>query len=368
MEVSRRPGDVDANSCFWSKCLPDTQMTLDLGLPNRVYVLGCGDFRYVGIEYKSKVGERIRDHFAGRGSHYSKHHKPKEVLGIWTVQHTAAEAYIFALLLSTMGVGSIHRLGGYTQTSVTPSPLCKQQYEEQRRLLKNLCFRCGGNHWAKQCQKPVQGVEYKCPTCSQRILISSRGQSVVSCSGSIQTGVACALPGAAVHLASEAAPPPPQVRPSVVPDQPAIRVAKRRLALSPAESPAGKAAKTSEHAGKTVLVCGQKYTATSWYTGDANPPPKLCQRMRSECSDRAVELKNGDLRSLVQAKYARVDSPKELLPGRQNLSRDWLTTSLQCDKQALQLRLAGANLKSSRQVLFLLSKVEQLGIKRAARR
>jgi hypothetical protein len=181
---------IGADSCFWRKQLPDLQMTKDLSLPNRVYVLRCVDGIYVGFNHKSKVGARIRDHFAGKGADYTKHHKPKEVLGIWTVQHSAAEGYVFLLLLATMGAGSVHRLGGFTQTSVSPSPLCRQQYEEQRRLMRNLCFRCGGNHWAKDCQRALQGIEYRCLACKEQILITSRGQSVAAGNNGVHNGVA----------------------------------------------------------------------------------------------------------------------------------------------------------------------------------
>ena len=165
--------------------------------------------------------------------------------------------------------------------------------------MRNLCFRCGGNHWAKDCTKAIQGIEYKCPTCSERILISSRGQSVVAGDGDLQTGVARGMSIAAAASASQLCPPPPQIRPSVPPARPELRVAKRALA-PPAEPPPRKEAKTSEHEGKTVLVCGKKYTAISWYAGLLNPPPKLCRRIRDECCGRAVELRHGDLRSLVQ--------------------------------------------------------------------
>ena len=354
------PCSIGADSCFWSPRLPDSQLTLSLALPNRVYVLACDNGTYVGVEHKSRVGSRIRDHFAGRGAAYTKHHKPTEVLGIWTAQHTAAEGYIFALLLSTMGAGSVHRLGGYTQTSVWPSPLCKQQYEEQRRLLRNLCFRCGGNHWAKDCRKAISGIEYKCPSCQGRILISSRGQSVVGGDGDMHQGVVRPMSTAAAASASQLSPPPPQVRASVVPALPELRVAKR-VREAAAQSSPSKAAKTSDHAGKIVLVCGRKYTAISWYCGQQNPPPKLCRRIRDECSGRALELRHGDLRSLVQHGFAGL-RPKELLPGRKRIGHAWLTTEVLCDRHALELRLAVAPLKSNRQVVFLLADVEAAGV------
>lgn len=180
-----KPSEIGQDSVFWDRTLPSLQLSEDPTLPYRVYVLECGDFKYVGFEHKSQVGARIRAHFSGQGAHFTQEHRPKSVLGVWTVLHAAAEGYVFLLLLSMLGPGCVHRLGGWTQTSVTPSPLCKQQYEEQRRLLKNLCFKCGGSHWAKKCAKEVHGVEYKCPTCKGKLVISSRGQSVMTCDGDV---------------------------------------------------------------------------------------------------------------------------------------------------------------------------------------
>ena len=116
-------------------------------------------------------------------------------------------------------------------------------------------------------------------------------------------------------------------------------------------------AKMSEHVGKTVSICGKRYAAISWYCGKANPSPKLCDRIRGQCSDTAVELRHGDLRSLVQHGYVGT-RPKELLPGRQRLSQEWITTDVQCDKHRfLEVRRAGGTLKSNRQVLFLLADI-----------
>lgn len=354
--------EIGADTCFWSRLLPDAHLLLDLALPYRVYVLGCGDYTYVGFEHRSKVGGRIRDHFAGRGAHFTKAHGPTEVLGVWTVQHAGAEAYVFALLLAMMGAGHIHRLGGYTQTSVAPSPLCKQQYERERRLLKNLCFRCGGNHWAKGCDRPEQGVEYRCNACSQRLLITGRGQSVLVDGAEVQQGVSRSMSAAAVLIANEIAPPPPQVG-SAAHGQPAVPVAKRRLAQQqpPAEARPMKTVKTSDHTGKTVLICGQKYTTVSWYLGKANPAPKTCKKIQQECAERAVEIRNGDVRSLVQAGYAGL-RPKELLPGRRKLSSGWIQTAVHVRKYrgepAMELRLARGPLSTCRQVLFSVRALE----------
>ena len=351
------PQQIGVGSYGWSKRLPDPQLTLDPSLPYRVYVLGSGDFTYVGIEHKSKIAARIRDQFAGRGADFPIQHTPEEILGIWTVQHSAAEGYIFALLLSTMTTGCIHRLGGYTQTSATPSLMCKQQYEEQHRLLRNLCFRCGGNHWAKDCKKAVQGVEYKCPSCKERLLISSRCQSVLAGDGSVQPCVVRPMPTAVARSSTNAAPPPQQVRPSFVPVRPEVRTVKRVMpppvVLRPSKKP-----KTSEHVGKTLLVGGHKHTAVSWFCGQANPPPKLCKRFREKC--KAVELRGGDLRTLAQHGYAAL-RPKEILPGTKRLSTSWVTTEIRGDKKSiLEVRAAGKPLRVSlRQCLFRLSDCEK---------
>ena len=351
------PSEIGPESCFWSKRLPHPQLTRDLGLPLRVYALGSGDFVYVGIEHQSKVGQRIRDHFAGRGSHFTKEHRPTEVLGVWTVMHTAAEGYIFSLVLATMGPNCLHRLGGFTQTSVTPSPLCKQQFEEQRRLLRNLCFRCGGNHWAKNCSKEVQGVEYKCPSCRGSILISSRGQSVMTSHGSIQEGQQSRVPCSSGARSFPAHPQISLVDRSV--NVPLMQPVKRTLETA-SSSPPAKVAKRSDHEGKSVLVCGQKYAGVSWFTGRANPPPKFCARAKATC--KAIELTGGDLRSLVQHGYAG-QRPKEILPGRERLSTSWVETDIVCDRSKLQVRLVRPDYEpvlSLRQCLFLVADLEKV--------
>ena len=343
--LPKKPHEIDHESVFWDTTkVPDTQLTQDLTLPFRVYVLESDDFRYVGFEHKSQLGPRVRDHFAGKGAHFTQHHRPKKVLGVWTVAHAAAEGYVFSLILSTLGPGCVHRIGGFTQTSVTPSPLCKQHYEEQRRLLRNLCFKCGGSHWARKCDKPVQGVEYKCPTCKGKLVISSRGQSVMTSDGDVQDGSITKLPSNATTSVSGA----PQFG-NTSNITPLLQPLKRPLAsCTVAASPVPlKSPKTSSHSGKVVLVGGQRYSAVSWFHGRANPPPKVCRRIQDSCT--AVELKGGDLRTLVRSGYAS-ERPKELLQQGSKLCSQWRQT----DITGLLVRSAGVELGVSlRQALFL---------------
>ena len=185
MALVLRPEDVNTDTTHRDASFPDPCLECAKEFEFRVYVLECGGesgrpYYYVGFEHRSDVGARVRKHFTGNGACYTKERKPKRIILVWPVRHAAAEAYVFALLLSTFPAASIDRLGGWTQTSVRPSPLCRQQFEEQRRCLRSLCFRCGGRHFASACEKPVQGVQYKCPNCDCALLISSRGQSVTA--------------------------------------------------------------------------------------------------------------------------------------------------------------------------------------------
>ena len=54
MPEGMKPSEIGVLSCSWSKQLPDLQLTMDVSLPHRVYVLGCGQFTYVGFEHKSR--------------------------------------------------------------------------------------------------------------------------------------------------------------------------------------------------------------------------------------------------------------------------------------------------------------------------
>ncbi len=164
------------------------------------------------------------------GALYTQVHPPKTIRLVYPAVSPAAEAYVFMLMLSAFPVGSVHRLGGWPQTSVTPSPLCRQQFEEQRRLLRGLCVNCGGGHRSKDFTSPSRGVEYACPACRQRMLITSRGASV-------DCPRAAALPPAP----SRAPPPPPPptaaVGPTPIPPQPGPQRTPAGGARNPGHQP-----------------------------------------------------------------------------------------------------------------------------------
>ena len=343
--------DVTSTTVWKSKKVPELGLENNLAYEYRVYVLECaapsgarGPYFYVGIEHKSKIWLRLKQHFEHRGSHYTKSRAPNQIHLIWPAANTAVEAYVYAALSSQLPAGSAHRLGGWVQTSDAPSPLARMLFEQQRRMLKGVCLNCGGNHWASQCSKPIGGLEYTCPQCNEGLVISSRGQSVV----------------AAKAKAPQAPLPPKMLAPSS--SAPAVSApAKRAASPSPAATTA-KVAKVS-NSGNMVLVCGKSYTSLAWFLGQPNPSPSICSKARAQCQGNALELNGGDFRTLVAHGYAKERLPgKELLPGRERLPGQWCDTAIKTDKgSVVRVRKAGEQLeKANRQVLWLLSDLERV--------
>ena len=174
--------------------------------------------------------------------------------------------------------------------------------------MRGQCFNCGGNHWATACPKPVQGLEYKCPHCSNNLTISSRGQSVT------------AFPKAA---ANASAPLPSRMLAAPVQEEIASGAGKRKRSASPhssVQAPAANAPRLTAvcNTGKVVSVCNKTYTSLSWFLGQDNPSPSLCTRARTQCFHNALELEGGDLRTLIAHGFAAQPptKPKPLLPDR----------------------------------------------------
>ena len=151
---------------------------------------------------------------------------------------------MFLALLNVLPKGSIHKLGGWTQTSTRVSPLSDMVFEQERRLMRQLCFNCGGNHWSKSCPKTLQGVTYRCDHCKCSILITSRGQS---------------------DMGTSAPAPPAPAPPAPAPPAPAAKAAPKRQASAEALAPpAAKRLRVQQKTCMTVQVCGHKYTTLSF--------------------------------------------------------------------------------------------------------
>ena len=105
-----------------------------------------------------------------------------------------------------------------------------------------------------------------------------------------------------------------------------------------------------------VLVCGIQYTTLAWYLGKPNPTPREVALVKGSCSERRLEIANGDTKTLQARGYVG----HELLPGRERLLSTWMDTvclALKGDT-ALQICKPGGIAIGCRQVLWRLSDLE----------
>jgi hypothetical protein len=168
---------------------------------------------------------------------------------------------------------------------------------------------------------------------------------------------------AAVKAAAKAAAlAPPVMQPPT--QQTAEHAGHKRKAPSGTLSPTTKVSrKASSNIGKQASICGKRYSSLSWFTGQANPNPSLCARMRRDCYMNAVEMSGGQVRSLEPHGFACLPPavPKELVPDRQRLSSSWVPTAITNEKAVVKVRKTGEALeKCNSQVLWLITDLEKV--------
>ena len=350
--AAQNVSEVNSRTAFCSPWMPQLGLECKLEFEYRVYVIECetppgarGPTVYVGIEHRSQINRRLLQHWGGTGAFFTKERKPKKLLLVWPAANTAVEGFVFLALLARLPLGSLGRIGGWSQTSTAVSPLSSMVFEQQRRLMRGLCFNCGGNHWAKTCAKELEGIKYKCCHCEGANTITSRGQALVAARG-----------------AHGVAPPPP--RPLPPRPEPAARAAPKRQA-TPSRVAPDPQAKRAKHAhasddtsriGCLVSVCGKNYSTLSWYVGQSNPSPGVCKRVREECSANALELDGGDARTLWLQGFCGRPPKKALMPDRERLPSDFKETACTALRggKPMKLRKAGGELeKQNRQILWL---------------
>eukprot|EP00973_Karenia_brevis_P039475 5448855-Karenia_brevis.AAC.1 len=90
--------EVTPATIYASKSMPQLGLEPSLSFAFRVYVVECnapsgvsGPYYYVGIEHKSKVGDRLAQHFALKGSFFTRAHAPKALHLVWPAANTAVE-------------------------------------------------------------------------------------------------------------------------------------------------------------------------------------------------------------------------------------------------------------------------------------
>ena len=133
----------------------------------RVYVLLLeGGRMYVGIVPTDGLQDRLKSHWERKGSAYTKRYKPEAVLMVWPAAHRGVEGYVFQALLSQLervNVGDY--LGGWVQTDTELNPLKSMVFEEQRRQVREVCFRCG---FCRSLCAQLRIAHWNRPTCSGR--------------------------------------------------------------------------------------------------------------------------------------------------------------------------------------------------------
>ena len=301
---------LGARTCFRATSRPELGLEANVEFGYRVYVISCvGGRQYVGVETKHRAAERVRRHFSGGAAHYTKTFAPAELLLFWSAACAAVESYVSSALLACQPARQLSRLGGWTQTSSSPSAHACMVFEEQRRALRGDCFNCGGSHYAARCEQPHQGCTYPCPQCGSSILVTARGETFPQ------------------RVARSVAPAPPsQVSAAATP---AVGV-KRRAASCDSESRRPKVVRAAAGtSGAVVSVCGKSYTSLSWFMHPGKPTERQCLQARDGCGHNALALRSGDVRSLVAQGFTACPPalPKPLMGSRQRLPSSWANTS-----------------------------------------
>lgn len=262
------------------------------------------------------------------------------VLMVWPAAHRGVESLVFQALLSQLhkvNVGDF--LGGWVQTSTCLSPLQSMVFEEQRRQVREDCFRCGGGHYASACKRTTSNLfcTYKCKSCDATLDITSRGEDQKPAGGTAgESKTRSSDRGGSSSSSSTTV---------------AVDRGVKRTAGQASGTPAAKTAKLPAHLprnGLAVNVCGKRCTALSWYMNKSSPAPKFVKRLRDALRDDALELQNGDCRTLALGGFAASGLGRPLLltdngDARQRMTDDWLETECYAVNNGSRLRLRKAS-------------------------
>ena len=95
-----------------------------------------------------------------------------------------------------------------------------------------------------------------------------------------------------------------------------------------------------------------------------NPSLSICDRVRRECCQSALELDNGSAKTLALGGFAAIPPkvPKPLMPDRTNLPSRWTDTACIAIRSGIAVRLQrpGEHLtKKNSQILWLISDLEK---------
>ena len=355
---SEAPGfaEVDVDTCYWSKELPDLGLVMDANFPFRVYVLACeprkwGEAKtvYVGIANRSQIGRRIRTD-AGQGPsapHFCQTHAPQYVMGIFPAACRAVEACIFYALARTRSEKSLAcgGLGGWTQTSTQLSALAKLNLERERRMVSGSCLKCASEapgHATRNCQREAYTF-VTCACCMAQNRISDRG---------IVLGVV--RPRDETVAESRVA--KPRVGSPAAPASAPVVAPAIRAEISPRTLRADRPPQATSDFLQ-VRICGTEYTTLAWFLGKVNPTPREVRMALEHGKSHAAVMIDGQASSLAAAGFATrcPEIPAELLPaGTGVLPSYFVNTLAKTSKKRnyVKVKAAPAQLTGTRNVYF----------------
>ena len=196
------------------------------------------------------------------------------------------------------------------------------------------CFSCGGGHYASACKRTTSNLfcTYKCKSCDATIDITSRGEDQKPAGGTADESKARSIDRGGSSSSNTTV---------------AVDRGVKRTAGQASGAPATKFAKLPAQQprnGLAVNVCGKRYTALSWYMNKSSPAPKFVQRLRDALRGDALELQNGDCRTLALGGFAALGLGKPLLltdsgDARQRLTNYWLETECYAVNNGSRLQL-----------------------------
>ena len=292
-------GDVNASTVFPGSLVPDLGLTGQPDGEYRVYVLASGDKYYVGVEERRFLKQRLVKQAEQRGAHWNKVYQADGVAYVMPAKNRAAEAYVYYALLAHVPAKSIEKIGGWTQTSTSLSPLAKLLCQEARRNVSGACFICGSKeHFAYECKSSPLVALYPCRQCHNVIKVTARGQT----------------PAGTTTVASSAD---------------TVQASNASEATASAEPPAKRRRVSRASSCLRVRVCGVSYTTLAWYLGNACPNRHQRKNVADACMEKAVEMEGGDAKTLQAQAFAKAPPGfgKEMLPGRVYLPHSWVESA-----------------------------------------
>jgi len=295
---------VTSKCKFWGKFLPNLGLEGNLDMEFRAYLLKCAPGElgrpftwYGGIEEKNAIARRLRAAFEQKSTAalFCRVHKPLEVEVVWPVPSRAAEAYLFFAMAAKLPPNALAqgRLGGWTQTNADMNRLGRMLLERERRMVSNICLRCGvSGHYARECKSKDAGLhmEYACGHCNATLSITDQG----CCDTKVHRGTKRLREEEPPAVVEHRVAAPMRVAPGVG--------ARAGVAAAPA---------APQMAARHVLICGIEFTSLQWFLG-RRPAPRQVEKAIHACGAHAVELQNGDMKTLQAGGF--VNASKDLLP------------------------------------------------------